>query len=187
MGELTYAMGVSLDGYVEDAEGGFAWSAPDEEVHALANRQTQEASALVFGRGMYEILDDYWIRAAGEEGHPAVAAEFAAAYAATPRYVVSDSMQEARNGATLVPRAEARPTVERLKAESRTHVGLGGPTIAAALVDLIDEFGMWMSPVAVGGGKPFFPPGSGPLELRLAECRSFASGTVWLRYRREPT
>jgi hypothetical protein len=36
----------------------------------------------------------------------------------------------------------------------------------------------------VGGGKPFFPADAGQLDLRLVECREFASGTLWLRYRR---
>ena len=185
MGDLVYGMGVSLDGYAEDARGGFGWSAPDEEVHALANQQAREASAFVYGRRMYETLDEYWMQAAQEEGRPPVEAEFAAAYAATPRYVVSDSLEAASNGATLVSRAEARATVKRLKAESDTHVEVGGPAMAAALVDLIDEFCMWMNPIAVGGGKPFFPAGAGqPLDLRLVECRPFPSGTLWLRYRR---
>ena len=184
MGDLIYSMGVSLDGYAEDAQGGFGWSAPDEEVHALANREAHEASAFVFGRRMYEALDDHWMRAAREEGRPPVEAEFAAAYAATPRYVVSDSLEAARNGATLVRRTEARATVQRLTAESGTHVGVAGPAFAASLVDLIDEFRMWMNPVAVGGGTPFFPAGAAQLDLRLVECRPFPSGTLWLRYRR---
>ena len=183
MGDLVYSMGVSIDGYAEDADGGFGWAAPDEEVHALANKQAREASAFVYGRRMYDTLDDYWMQAAHESGRPRVEAEFAEAYAATPRYVVSDSLTAARNGATLVPRAAVRTTVERLKAESDTHVGVGGPTLAATMVDLIDEFRMWVMPVAVGAGRPFFPAGAGRLDLRLVECLEFPSGAVWLSYR----
>ena len=184
MGDLIYSMGVSVDGYAEDADGGFGWAAPDEEVHALANQRAREASAFVYGRRMYDTLDDYWMQAAWDDGRPRVEAEFAAAYAATPRYVVSDSLAAARNGATLVPRTAARTTVERLKADSSTYVGVGGPTLAASLVDLIDEFCMWVNPVAVGAGQPFFPSGAGQLDLRLVECLEFPSGALWLSYRR---
>ena len=184
MGELIYSMGVSIDGYAEDAEGGFDWAAPDDEVHALANQQAREASAFVYGRRMYDTLDDYWMQAAQEDSRPRVEAEFAAAYAATPRFVVSDSLAATRNGATLVPRTAARTTVTRLKAESGTHVDIGGPTLAATLMDLIDEFRMWVSPVAVGAGRPFFPTGAGQLDLRLVECQELPSGALWLRYRR---
>ncbi len=183
MGDLVYSMGVSLDGFVEDAKGGFDWSAPDDDVHRLANQQAQGASAFVYGRRMFEIMDEYWMQAAREEGHPPVEAEFAEAYAATPRYLVSDTMKEASNGATLVRRAGARSLVERLKKESKTYVGIAGPEFAASLIDLIDEFRIWVNPVAVGGGKPFFPLGK-QLDLQLVECRQFPSGTLWLRYRR---
>ncbi len=72
----------------------------------------------------------------------------------------------------------------RLKSESGTHVDIGGPTLAATLMDLIDEFRMWVSPVAVGAGRSFFPTGAGQLDLRLVECQELPSGALWLRYRR---
>ena len=92
-------------------------------------------------------------------------------------------MKEASNGATLVPRAEARSLIERLKKESTTHIGIAGPEVAASMIDLIDEFCIWVSPVAVGGGKPFFPTGK-KLDLKLVECIHVPSGTLWQRYRR---
>ena len=101
MGDLIYSMGVSLDGYVEDAQGGFDWATPDDEVHSLANQQAHQASVFVFGRRMFETMDDYWIQASEEEGLPPIETEFAAAYAATPRYVVSDTLAIANNGANV--------------------------------------------------------------------------------------
>ena len=67
MGDLVYSMGVSLDGFVEDANGSFDWSEPDEDVHRLANQQARSASAFVYGRRMFEIMDDYWMQAAGRK------------------------------------------------------------------------------------------------------------------------
>ena len=63
------------------------------------------------------------------------------------------------------------------------HVGRYGPALAASLIDLVDEFRMWVNPLAVGGGKPFFPAGV-QVPLELVECRPFDSGVVWLRYAR---
>jgi ATP-binding cassette subfamily B protein len=60
---------------------------------------------------------------------------------------------------------------------------LGGPELAASLVDLIDEFWVYAFPVIVGGGKPYLPVGK-ELRLRLVEHRSFASGTTFRRYAR---
>jgi dihydrofolate reductase len=97
---------------------------------------------------------------------------------------VSDSLEAAGEGVRLVRRDEARAEVERLKRELDGHIDVGGPTLAASLIDLIDEFRMWMNPVAVGGGKPFLPAGAGKLPLRLVENRTCEGGVLYLRYER---
>ena len=56
--------------------------------------------------------------------------------------------------------------------------------LAASLIDLVDEFRVWVVPVVVGGGKPFFPRGRDQLRLQLLEARQFASGQIYLRYER---
>ncbi|WP_146087424.1 dihydrofolate reductase family protein [Thermomonospora echinospora] len=58
---------------------------------------------------------------------------------------------------------------------------LGGPELAACLLDLIDEFWVHAFPVIIGGGKPYLPVRK-ELRLRLVEHRSFASGTTFRRY-----
>ncbi|HZV73222.1 MAG TPA: dihydrofolate reductase family protein [Conexibacter sp.] len=184
MGKVIYSMGMSLDGYVEDPDGGIDFSAPDEEVHRLANEQAREASAFLFGRRMYEVMEGFWPQAASREDLPEVELEFARAYVETPRVVFSDTLAEVAGDARLVRSDAAVAEVTRLKQESDGHLDLGGATLAASLIDLIDEFRMWVNPVAVGGGKPFFPPAGGQLRLRLAEHRAFDSGTLYLRYER---
>lgn len=184
MGRLIYSMGVSLDGFVEDAGGDFGWAEPDEEIHRLANEDVREAAALLYGRRLYEIMEGFWPDAATRNDLPEVAAEFARAYVATPRIVFSDTLDVASGGARLVGSADALDEVRRLKEESDGPLAIGGAGLAASLIDLIDEFRMWVAPVVVGGGKPFFPQGRDQLRLRLLEARRFASGQVYLRYER---
>ncbi len=182
MGTLSYSMSISLDGYIEDPTGGIGFSAPDEEVHRFANQQTRETAALLFGRGLYEVMEEYWTapeRADGDE----VEAEFAAAYTATPRIVFSDSLESVAPGCRLVRRADAIAEVTRLKEETDGDLSLGGAGLAASLLELIDEFRPRVVPAFVGGGKPYFPVGA-DLRLRLVEQRAFPGGTVYLRYER---
>ncbi len=184
MGDVIYSMGMSLDGYIEDSNGSIAFSAPDDEVHRLANEQAQEAAAFLYGRRLYEVMEGYWPAAAQRRDVPPIEAEFAQAYVQTPRIVFSDTLASVSEGCRLVRRSDAVVEVRRLKQETRGHLDLGGASLAASLIDLIDEFRIWVNPVAVGGGKPFFPVGRDQLHLRLAEHRAFASGTLYLRYRR---
>jgi len=184
MGRLVYTMGVSLDGYVEDENGDFGWAAPPEDVHRIANEQAREAAAFLYGRRIYEMMEAYWPAAAERDDQPEVEAEFARAYVDTPRIVFSDSLETVSGGARLVRSADARAEVERLKRESDGPLDVAGPGLAASLLDLVDEFGMWVSPVVVGRGKRFFPERAGQLDLRLVENRTCSGGFLYLRYER---
>lgn len=180
MGTLSYTMTMSLDGYVEDATGSIAFSEPDEEVHRFANQQARETAAFLFGRGLYDVMEEYWTAPERADGHP-VEAEFAREYVATPRIVFSDSLESVAPGCRLVRRADAVDEVLRLKQETDGDLAVGGPGLAASLLDLVDEFRPRVVPAVLGRGTPYFPRGA-DLRLRLVEQRTFRCGTVALRY-----
>ncbi len=181
MGILSYAMSISVDGYVEDATGSIAYSVPSEEVHRFHNEHTRETAVFLFGRGLYEVMEDYWTDPA-RAGEGDVEAEFARLYVDTPRVVFSDSLESVAPGCRLVRSAEARDEVARLKRETDGELSVGGAGLAASLLDLIDEFRPTVLPIFLGGGKPYFPPGAAQLPLRLVEEKVFADGVVHLRY-----
>lgn len=185
MGRVLYSMNVSLDGYIEDSNGGIEFSAPGDDVHQAANEEAKEASAFLFGRRLYEVMEEPWTTASDREGLPEVEAEFARAYLQTPRIVFSDTLHSVAEGARLVRSSDAVPEVTRLKQDTDGPLSLGGAELAASLMDLIDEFRLFVMPVVLGGGKPFFAARVTPLRLRLSESRSFASGAVYLRYERD--
>ncbi|GAY11989.1 dihydrofolate reductase family protein [Pseudonocardia sp. N23] len=182
MGTLSYTMTMSLDGYIEDPTGSFMFAEPDDELHRFANRQTRETAAMLLGRGLYEVMEEFWTAPERADGGE-VEAEFAREYAATPRIVFSDSLESVPPGCRLVRRADAFDEVVRLKKEIEGDLSVGGAALAASLVDLIDEFRPNVVPAVTGGGKPYFPLGA-DLRLRLVEQRTFGSGAVCLRYAR---
>ena len=79
--------------------------------------------------------------------------------------------------------------VARLKARPGYDMGVGGPTIAAALLraGLVDDVRVYVQPVVLGAGLPFLPPLEGRIGLELLETRTFASDVVFLHYRTVPT
>lgn len=180
MGTLHYGMHISLDGYVEDASGSFEWGMPREEMHRASNRQVADAAALLFGRRMYEAMEEFWTDPERADGAD-VEAEFARAYVTTPRIVFSDSLTTVADGCRLVRSADAEREVRRLKVETDGVLLANGPGLIASLADLVDVVDPTVGPVAVGGGKSFVPLGV-RWNLTLVEHRAFGSGWVYLRY-----
>src|ERR1700712_2291455 len=136
MGTLYFPMTISLDGYVEDRTGSLAFGVPDEEVHRFHNQQVHETAAFLFGRGLYDVMEEFWTAPERADGGD-VEAEFAREYIATPRIIFSDSLESVPPGCRLVRRADAVYEVPRLKRETDGPLAVGGPGLAASLLDLI--------------------------------------------------
>ena len=182
--KLIYSMGVSLDGYIAGPDGEIDWSAPDEELHRFYNQQTREVGAHLLGRRLYEEMV-YW--EAAEENPTATAPEleFAAIWKQLPKIVFSSTLELVQGNATLL-RDGVAEEVARLKEEPGKDIAVGGAGLAASLIklDLIDEYRLFVSPVLLGAGTPYFPALEEPIDLELVETQTFGSRVVYLRYRR---
>jgi dihydrofolate reductase len=172
---LIWSMAVSLDGYIAGPDGDFSWAAPDDELHRFHNEQTRALSAHLMGRRLYETMV-YWegedpARGDTERG-------FAEIWQALPKVVFSSTLTsvEGRNA-----RLAAASVAEEL-AGFDGEVAVGGAGLAASCWELIDEYRVFVNPVIVGGGTPFFP--AQRVDLELVETRTFGSRVVYSRYRR---
>jgi dihydrofolate reductase len=183
MGRLVYSMSVSLDGFVETPRRSIDWVLVDDEVHDLFNAQARELSASLYGRRMYELMMGYWPTAESDPSATPAMVEFARIWRDLPRIVFSSTLELVDPGSRLV-RDDTVAEVARLKAQPGFDMDVGGPTLASALIRaaLVDEYRLFVNPVVLGAGTPFFPPSEQPVGLRLLETRTFASGVVYLRY-----
>lgn len=182
MGKLIYAMSVSLDGFADAPGHSLDWAQIDEELHSFFNNQSREISTSLYGRRMYELMFGYWPTAEADPDSTPVEVEFAGIWKSIPRIVFSTTLEEVDPGSRLV-RAEAAEEVARLKAQ-RGDMDVGGPTLASTLMraGLIDEFRLFVHPMILGAGTPFFAALDARIPLRLLETRTFSSGVVYLRY-----
>ena len=183
MAKLIYAAIASLDGYVEDEEGSFDWSAPDEEVHAFANDLERPIGSYLYGRRMYETMV-FWETASSEADEPAVFGEYAEMWRATEKIVYSRTLQTVSSAKTRIEREFDPDAVRRLKQSSRADIAIGGAQLAGQAMGagLVDECHLLLCPIMVGGGTRALQ-GNVRAQLELLDERRFRNGVVQLHYR----
>ena len=184
MRKLIYSMRVSLDGFIAGPGGEIDWSAPDEELHRFHNEQTRELGAHLCGRRLYEAMV-YWETADENPSAPDYELEFARIWKELPKVVFSKTLEKVEGNARLV-RDGVAEEVAKLKEQPGKDLAVGGAGLASTLMKLglIDEYRLFVSPVVLGGGTPYFPALDERIDLELVETRTFGSRVVYVRYRR---
>jgi dihydrofolate reductase len=184
MRKLIYSFGVSLDGFIAGPDGGIDWSAPSEELHRFHNQQARELGAQLYGRRLWEVMRAWETWEDDRPSAPEAELEFARIWKETPKIVFSRTLEKVEGNATLV-REDAAEEVARLKEQPGKDLAVGGAELASSLMKagLIDEYGLFVNPVVLGGGTPFFPALDERINLELVETRDFGSRVVYLRYR----
>jgi dihydrofolate reductase len=163
MAKFVFGMMQSLDGYVAGKPGGPELPSPGPALHRHFNDHVRGLAGSLYGRRMYEVMR-YW-----DEDGPAWEAiehDFAAAWRAQPKWVVSRTLKSVGPNATLVSH-DIEAFVRRLKADVDGEIDVAGPELAGSLTDLglIDEYRLYFRPVVLGGGKPYFAGARPPLRL----------------------
>jgi dihydrofolate reductase len=184
MRSVTYSMGVSLDGYVVGPDGGFDWTAPDEELFSFVTDEIRQVGVHLLGRKLYETML-YWETADEDPSLDDSVREWAAIWKPLPKVVFSTTLSAVQGNARLGSGGLAKE-IERLRAEpAEGDIAIGGATLAAeaAALGLIDEYRARVYPVLVGGGIPYFAQRERQVDLELIETRTFSSGVVYLHYR----
>ena len=173
MAKLVFGMNQSLDGYVDHEE--FS-TGPSLFRHWIEH--VRDLTGSVYGRRMYEVMR-YW-----DEDHPewdAARRDFAAAWRSQPKWVVSRSLESVGPNAALVE-DDLKTAIGGLKAELDGEIHVSGPELARSLTDLglVDEYRLYLHPVVLGRGKPFF---AGPRpRLRLVASDRIGEDVIRLTY-----
>jgi dihydrofolate reductase len=162
MAKLIYGMNQSLDGYVNH----LAFK-PSLALFRHFIEHVRGLTGMVYGRRIYEVMR-YW----DEDLADWVAEErdFAAAWRSQPKWVVSRSLKSVGPNATLVE-GDIEAVIRGLKARQVGEIEVAGPDLARSLTDLglIDEYRLYLHPVVLGCGKPFFAGPRPPLRLAASD------------------
>jgi dihydrofolate reductase len=174
MAKLVYELNQSLDGYVDHLKMG----PPDPVVFRHFIERVRGLTGMVYGRGMYEVMR-YWDD--DLPGWNAEGRDYAAAWRDRPKWVVSNSLKSVGPNATLV-KDDLEAAIRGLKAQQPGEIEVAGPVLAASLtkLGLIDEYRIYLHPIVLGSGKPFFV---GPTpRLRLTASDRIGEDVVRLTY-----
>lgn len=183
MRKLTFAMNVSLDGYVAAPGDDLGWSVPSDEVFQWWSDRVGATSLALYGRRLWEAMSPFWPTADQQPDVTPAQIEYAHRWVEMPKVVFSSTISGLDRNTRLVS-GDAATEISRLKAEDGGPMDIGGATLAATAMraGLIDEYILITYPVLVGGGIPFFTALDSWVNLNLVETRSFAGGVLLTRY-----
>jgi dihydrofolate reductase len=158
MARLVFGMNQSLDGYVDHLA-----FAPSPKLFRHFIEEAEEQAGSVYGRRMYDIMR-YW-----DDDHPEwgeAERAFAVAWRRQPKWVVSRSLDSVGPNATLIG-DDLEGAIRALKAVRAGEIEVAGPELAHSLTELglIDEYRIYLHPVVLGRGKPYFAGPRPPLRL----------------------
>jgi dihydrofolate reductase len=185
MRPLRYSINITLDGCCDHRAG-----IPDEELHHHAAKSIEQADALIFGRVIYQMMEEAWrpmVSGAKPEWMQPWMEPFARTIDAAKKYVVSSTLKHVDWNAELVrldQRGDLATAVRELKQQPGKGLFTGGVTLPLALAELglIDEYEFIIHPRLAGHGPTLFAGLSKYVDLKLIDRLEFASGKVALRY-----
>lgn len=173
MATLTYALNVSLDGYVDHDK-----FTPDAVVFRHFIDHARGLAGSLYGTRMYGLMR-YWDEDDASWGE--AERDFAAAWRGQKKWVVSSTLGSVGPNAELVTDG-LEAVVRRLKAGPAGEIEVAGPVLAQGLTDLglIDEYHLYLHPVVLGAGNPYFQAARPP--LRLLGSERIGEQVIRLRY-----
>jgi dihydrofolate reductase len=178
MRPLRYSINVTLDGCCDHLG-----IVPSEGLHRHAVENLSRADALLFGRVIYQMMEEAWRTPPAPGARPEWMEPFARTIDAAKKYVVSSTLERVDWNAELL-RGDLGEAVRRLKREPGEGLFVAGVQLPLALAELglIDEYELVVHPRIAGRGPTLFAGLSKPLDLRLVDRLELDSGAVALRY-----
>lgn len=174
MRKVFYGGACSLDGFFTDRDGAIDWLHWSKDVGDIMARSWAETDTILMGRKTWEVA-----MAAGGGGEmPGVKI--------SGTYVFSRTLTAVGGKDTHLVNDNAGDFVRALKSQpGKSIMVMSGGNLAASLLKegVIDEIGLNVHPILLGGGVPAFVDPGARVKLELAECRPLDGGCVFVNYR----
>jgi dihydrofolate reductase len=182
--KLMLWMQMSVDGYASGPDGAFDWPQVGEDLQSTFIEKLSTVGTFAYGRNVFGMMSGYWPIAGDLAEATRLDKEFAKIWLPKPKVVFSRTLTGADYNATVAG-GDLATEVAAAKERSDGDIAFfGGPTIAHALIDagLVDEYRIFVHPVALGGGTALFPSRADRIPLDLVESRVYDGNVTHLQY-----
>ena len=176
---------MSVDSCIAGPNGEMDWIVGllDDELKKYAYRLTEPVDTILLGRKMTDVFISYWSNVVNKPDDPWY--EFAKKMIETPKVVFTKTLNKSRWINTDIARGDLIEEVSKIKSQNgRDIIVYGGASFDSCLIKekLIDEFYLFINPVAIGNGMTIFKDLNEIQKYTLIESKAFECGIVLLRY-----
>jgi dihydrofolate reductase len=184
MRKLIAAINITLDGFCDHTAVN-----PDDEIHQHYNELVRNASALIYGRITYQLMENHWPAVVQNPTGNKPMDEFAVLMDNVRKIVFSRTLKNVDWKNTTLKNEISKEDILALKhadngGGKNIFVGSPGLIVALTQLDLIDEYQICVHPVVAGNGLPLFKNTRDSFNLTLLQTKTFSGGAVILYYSR---
>jgi dihydrofolate reductase len=185
MRELKLQVQMTVDGYIASPKSEIDWVTFnwDDDLKEYVTALTKPVDTIVLGRNLAEGFIPHWASVAGDPNNPEV--EAGKQFTSLPKVVFTKTLNESTWENTVLAKGDLVEEIMKLKKQSGGDIIVyGGASFVSALIkhNLIDEFHLFINPVAIGDGMPIFKELENKQHLNLVKAKSFDCGIVVLNY-----
>jgi dihydrofolate reductase len=185
MRKLRLQVQMSVDGCIAGPNGEMDWMVGllDDELIKYAYKITEPVDTILLGRKMTDVFISSWLDVMNKPDDPWYA--FSKKMIETPKVVFTKTLNKSTWINTNIATGDLIEEVNKIKNQNgRDIVVYGGASFDSSLIKekLIDEFYLFINPVAIGNGMTIFKDLNEIQKYTLIESKAFESGIVLLRY-----
>ena len=176
---------MSLDGCIAGPNGEMDWMVGllDDELLKYVSKITESVGTILLGRKMTDVFISYWLNVMNKPDDRWNA--FAKKMIEIPKVVFTKTLNKSEWINTDIATGNLIEEVNKVKSQNgRDIVVYGGASFDSSLIKekLVDEFYLFINPVAIGNGMTIFKDLNEIQKYTLIESKAFECGKVLLRY-----
>lgn len=179
MRKLKLQVQMTVDGYIAGKNGEMDWPTRDwdDKLKKYVGEITEPVDCILLGRKLAQGFIPYWASHPEQEG--------ADKFNGTKKVIFTQTLEKSEWDHTVLAKGDLVEEIERLKRQDgKDIIAYGGVAFASALIKhgLIDEFHLFINPVAIGDGMSIFKELDSRQNLALVKSTPFDCGIVVLNY-----